>query len=171
MFHLSHVQQMYSLPTHLTHESKLCIQITRGRDDFNGDASVKSLHIFLLSLLSSAKLCPSSVNVLVHSISCNSWHKILSPVENQAWRVRRHRRSHRRRKVFALLGHHGRGESRFLPWQPISVLIKFKLGLSRPLFGFAILFAAQCYVAIDMQTMWKHDGNRDMRSSITCSMR
>ena len=76
MLHLSHVQQMYSLPTHLTHESKLCIQITRGREDFNGDASVKSLHIFLLSLLSSAKLCPSSVNVLVHSISCNSWPNI-----------------------------------------------------------------------------------------------
>ena len=32
MSHLSHVKQMYS--QHLTHELILCIQITRGREDF-----------------------------------------------------------------------------------------------------------------------------------------
>ena len=42
MSHLSHGKQMYSHPIHFTHELVLCIQITRGRVDFNGNSAAKS---------------------------------------------------------------------------------------------------------------------------------
>ena len=42
LFHLSHVKQMNSQLTHLTHELMLCVQITRGRVHFSGDSAVKS---------------------------------------------------------------------------------------------------------------------------------
>ena len=40
MLHLSHVQLMYSQPIHRTHESILCIKITRRRVDINRDSAV-----------------------------------------------------------------------------------------------------------------------------------
>ena len=42
MSHLSHAKQMYSQSIHLTHESILCIQFTRGRVLFYGDSTAKS---------------------------------------------------------------------------------------------------------------------------------
>ena len=41
MLHLSHVNQVYSQPIHLTHELILCILITRRRIHFNGDSTAK----------------------------------------------------------------------------------------------------------------------------------
>ena len=35
MLHLSRAKQMYSRPIHLTHKFNMCLQITRGRFDFN----------------------------------------------------------------------------------------------------------------------------------------
>ena len=42
MSHLSHVRQMLSQPIHHTNEWILCVQITRGRVDLNGDSAAKS---------------------------------------------------------------------------------------------------------------------------------
>ena len=43
MFHLSHVKQVFSQPTDLTHKLILCVHITRAREDFNGDFTEKNL--------------------------------------------------------------------------------------------------------------------------------
>ena len=42
MLHLSHEKLMYNQPIHPTREMILCIQITKGRVDFNGDSALKS---------------------------------------------------------------------------------------------------------------------------------
>ena len=39
---ISELLSLYSQPIHLTHELKLCIQITRRRVNFNGDSTAKS---------------------------------------------------------------------------------------------------------------------------------
>ena len=40
---ISHIKLAYSQPMHLSHEVIMCLQITRAREDFNGDSAVKSL--------------------------------------------------------------------------------------------------------------------------------
>ena len=52
ILHLSHVKQMYSQPLHLAHELILCIEITQGQVDFNGDSAVNAILCarFLLSV-------------------------------------------------------------------------------------------------------------------------
>ena len=42
MSYLSHAKRIYCQPIHLTHELKLCIQITRGRVHFNGESVLVS---------------------------------------------------------------------------------------------------------------------------------